>query len=257
MNRYKLISIMKYIACVLMFLVSVVGCKNPDETTVIKNDELIVVDTIIIDYGLVNDRVESRNSVLRNKSVYDLIDTLKSLQEIPNLKQVNEDGLPFSHQTNALYYSYNIPRSIYVMIFPEEEVGLDKVRYTNSILSHNDSTVTIQKGVKITESRKYKTLLSVVEKEKYLQLLLTKQGKYSPEIDLITVSKIDLSNIDVVNLYGGIYDSYDIDYWHSVLNDAYDKVTVTKIKNTLFNDIKLDTSSLEYTFSAVGKVVEI
>ena len=239
----------KYIY-ILILLNSIIGCRNNAEIPNIKADS-IKYDTTIIDYNITNDLNQSYDHSLAQLSIKSLIDTLKSISELTGINLIDESSLPFTINNNSKYYQQNIPSRVYKLIFPNEEIATDKTRFVNHA-TVNDNRVTIQNGLRIVEHRKYKTLLSLIEKDNYLQLLITKQGKYNPGVDLITISKVDLEKIDYLNLYGGIYDSYDINYCYSIFDSLYNQIVKTQIRNTKFEDIQLDTITMKFIISNDG-----
>jgi len=113
------------------------------------------------------------------------------------------------------FYTNNIPSSIYTILFPQEEITIDRRKISRTKVDEVNKKVIFTEGYEVREERKYKYLYAVIEKEKFLLMLFTKQGKFSPELELVTVSKDDLKAIDNLPLFGGIYDSYDINYWTS------------------------------------------
>ena len=234
------------------------GNNNTEQKLGNENDpETIPFDTIVIDYDLKNKLAEEKNSLYEHLALSEIIDSLKSISFLPGIQELNEKGLPFADpKKRPKYYSYNIPRPVYKRIFPSEEIKIEKMRFTSAKVDEKERKVFIRKGPKVTEERYYKSLLSLVEKEGYLQLLITKDGKYDPEIEMITVSKKDLKQIDKLSLYGGIYDSYDIDYWHSKIKDNFDELTLTRVKNMEMYKVVLDTSIIKYKIRAQGNIIK-
>ena len=239
----------------LLLTITLLSCQVKTEGTKPEITE-IQVDTLVIDYDIENSKKEQMDLSFRDLEVADLIDTLNSRSEYSGIRDITESGLPFTIENNSKFHSNNISHRIYSLIFPEDEIELDKTRFSNKITKTNDSLVTIQKGLRIIETRKYKTLLSVVEKDNYLQLLFTKQGKYSPDVDLITVSKQDIRKIDAITLNGGIYDSYDIDYRHSEFDNSHEGFVLTHVMNTKSDEVKLDTIYTAYSISDSGVIKE-
>ena len=253
-----------------LFLISIVigslyGCKEQVTTpsSIQKqeqnesNVQSITFDTIIIDHELNNKKTKERNEHFKTLAFPSIIDSLKSFCKLQGMNKINSDSLPFQDPMEiGQYYENNIPKSVYQIIFPEEEIKTDRIIKTNPKLDHENKKVIINKGAKITEERNYKTLLSLIEKEKYLQLVMTKQGKFIPEIELITVSKDKLSKIDQLNLMGGIYDSSDINYWHSVISDDYQYIEITKVENLNFDETQLDTTYNNYYINQNGEILK-
>jgi hypothetical protein len=247
---------MKILLIITFLIVSLISCKNNSSPVAIK-PKVVVYDTIVIDNDKENEKREELNLSYKGLSKAEIIDVLKSLSEIQDIREFNEKELPFGNIENiSKYYSNNIPSSIYKKIFSDEVIQINKIRHTNVKIDKKAKQVVIQKGPVITEERKYKTLLSLIEKEKYIQLVLTKQRKYSPAVELVTVSKKDFSQIDNISLFGGIYDSYDINYWHSELNNEYEEIKLTRVKNTEFNEVNLDTILIEYEISNTGEILK-
>jgi len=242
---------MKYI--LFIFLACIIFSCSKNKSKPIPTENVIKYDTIIIDYDKENEVLDRSNAMYSNLNIPQIIDSLQKLSVLQGIMEINEEGLPFTdYQTLGNYYVNNIPRPIYQKIFPKEEINIEKRRFSNPQTINKEHKVIVKKGLKITEERKYKTLLSLIIQKEYIQAIITKQGKFTPEIDLFTLSKNDLSVIDHEELYGGIYDSYDIDYWHSSFEKDYQKFIKTRVINTERVDVKLDTSYIDFSINNQG-----
>ncbi len=246
---------MKILLTITFLISSLASCRNTHSSKD-REQEVLAYDTIIIDNDKINKAREQSNLSYKGLSKSELIKVLKSFSKIQGITEFNEKGLPFDNSENiSSYYAYNIPGTIYKKIFPDEAVRISRIINTDTIIDEKAREVIIRKGPTITEKRKYHTLLSLIEKEKYIQLVITTQGKYTPDVELVTISRKDFSQIDNISLFGGIYDSNDINYWHSKFNKEYEEIFQTHVKNTVINGIKLDTVLTKYIISNSGKIV--
>lgn len=220
-------------------------------------DSTTFYDTIIIDYTIENAIRDKRNLMFAELSQQVLLDSLRKLCKLPDVTDINENKLPFDDYRNIYKYYFNsIPKSIYVRIFPNEEIVYLSTVENSVKVNENSKEVVLQKGTKISEEREYKTLLSLIEKENYIQLLFTKQGKYTPDVVLVTVANNDFSFIDSFHLYGGIYDSYDIDYWHSKFINDYNEIIFTRVRNLRLDSIELDTAIQRINIEPDGNILD-
>ena len=248
---------------VVSFVLLLVSCtqksgkeKNVNVLSIDSAQVIMHHDTIIIDHYKENEFLENRSRRFSKLSTRDLIDSLKSMSLLQGIQELNETKLPFSDPQNlSKYYTYNVPLSIYKRIFPNEQIEVERIHNNAIKINEKEKTVLIQKGPQVKEKRFYKSLLSLIEKEDYLQLLFTKQGKYVPDIDLITVLKSNFGKNDSLTLYGGIYDSYDINYCHSSFVNNFSSITSTKISNKSFNSINLDTIVINYIITDKGEIL--
>ena len=251
---------------ITILLGSIYSCKNQVSTSPPFQDKQeqseasitnIPFDTIIYDHELVNKKRKERNEFFKSLTTPSIIDSLETFCKLQGIKRINSDDLPFQDPMEiGKYYENNIPSSVYQKIFPEEKIKIDRIIITNSKIDDENKKVIINKGAKVTEERNYKTLLSLIEKENYLQVLITKQGKFIPEIELLTLSKDNLLQIDKLNLMGGIYDSSDINYWHSVISDNYNYIEMTKVKNINFDETQIDTTFNMYHINQNGEILK-
>ncbi len=249
----------------IFFLCTIAASCNPKTTKqnaatqpkTSEENENVALDykTITIDYDSINLKKEALDQQFINLNPEETINALQQVCKLQGITSIENDSLPFQdYMRISEYYENSIPLPVYQKMFPDEEIKFDKRRNTNPIVNKKERTITIEKGVKIREERKYKTLLSLIEKDEHIQMLLTKQGKYSPSIELMTFSKNDFKLIDQINLKGGIYDSYDIDYWHSKISADYKQIEITSVKNLAETDIRLDTSIAVYHIDTNGSI---
>ena len=217
----------------------------------------LTYDTMVIDLDAAFLQAKQQDEFFASLGTDALIDSLLSFAAKEGVISYNDDKALFGgYQQMGKYYDHNIPKSLYQKLFPKEEVETSTERIREYSIDETTKTVTLKKGRVVKEERKYKTLYAANDKADYLQLIFTQQGKYCPALSLFTFDKKDFKLIDQVELFGGIYDSYDIDYWHSTFDENHDELSVTSVKNLKFTDIELDTTVVNYYITPKGEILK-
>lgn len=236
-------------------LLLVISCNTPSPNNTSLGTKHEQYDTIFIDLDAINEAAQLRDEKYDRMPISELVDSLKTLASFEKVRELKDSESLFGgHQEMDKYYINNIPKSVYKKIFPTAKMSIEKISIRDTILNEANKKLYLKYGTEIIEERAYKNLYSFIEKEKFLQLIFTKQGKYNPELELLTVSKPNLKVIGNLNLFGGIYDSYDIDYWHSEFSDDFRQVKMTHVKNKSFTKVNLDTTHLVYRITDSGEI---
>lgn len=218
--------------------------------------EELVYDTIKINFDSIQFQKEKRSRAWRALDNKELIDSLKSLDLEENWSVIQESEKLFGTEIGK-YYENNIPKSIYLKLFPNEKIHIRKKFVNDRKIDDAQQKIYLREGTIVEEERKYKYLYSLKDRGEILMMIFSVQGKYAPDLELITVSKSDFTIIDQLKLYGGIYDSYDIDYWYAEFLDEFRQVKITKVKNLEFNSVRLDTTTLIYNINPNGIIALI
>ena len=248
MNKYFIIAFILF-----LFL----GCKQDQKAPSILTSEEHVkpFDTIKVDLDSIHFVERQRNERWSKMDVSELINALKTLELKKGITKFKDSEKLFGNYTEmGKYYSNNIPRSIYTRLFPNDEISIKKEKILEYQVDSTKKVVYQKEGTIVQEERTYKYLFAMEEKENYLHLIFTKQGKYSPELEYITLRKEDFKVQEKINIYGGIYDSYDINYWYTEFLEDYTKLVLTKVENLSSTEVQLDTTEIHYQIQEDGEL---
>lgn len=230
--------------------------KQKEETNI--KDSMSSYDTIFINQDSLVHIKNKRSEMWSRLEKKELIDSIVSIAFLTEINElIKADELFGKYDQRDIFYTNNIPRSIYKMLFSDEEIKVEKIKESRYEVDKEQKIVKKIKGTKILEERKYNYLYFAREEENYLLLILTKPGKYSPELELLSFDKSNFNMLGSIPLFGGIQDSSDVNLWYSSFQKNYKFIERTKVENLEFTEIKLDTTLMNYEIEDTGKIQKI
>ena len=248
---------MKYCLTALLFTaLSVSSCEQctqrPPGSHTIEDRPF---DTIVLDYAQRAAMEQARSQNYANMPPPIRMDSLKRLAMHPfpaNLRSAKE----LFPKPIDLYYTNDLPNWLYRQWFPQEEVRTI-ARIREAEVDSSARTVTLHVGSDTLRAREFRRIYAMRDFDQYVAILLTKVGKYSPDLELITTTKDKLRVVDRLPVRGGIRDSYDVDLFYTDFDLRNNRIEVKQIKNLAFTDFKLDTTYVRYRILVDGKLVVI
>lgn len=235
----------------------IIGCntRNFDSN---HHADSIDFDTIVVNQYDEHQQFLLQDSMYSKLNSSEIIDLIRGdICEYRGIHNLRDMEFPFSHPRGKKYKSSNIPPSVYTRIFGNRESHINVKYHTNIKVDSVKEKVYIERGIQIRDNRKYKYLLSMHEKDDYIQFLFTANGKYTPQIFLITANKSSLKLIDELNVFKSFADVNEFDLIYTNFYDDFNKLSITEIKNNGMDYNKIDTIHTHFTISKFGKIAKI
>lgn len=218
---------------IIFYIFLCIGCNTKTHSNEIIK-EISTFDTTTNIANLTIQKIKIEDTSYNNLPVSALIDSIRfnfcEFQGIHNLKDLE---FPFSYPRGQRYYKSNLPEELYKRIFN----GL-----------HEEH---VEKG-----EHYFKFLLSMIEKENYCQFLFTTDGKYYPQVYLLTLDKINFKVQNEMIVFSNFQDVEDINIITTNFDENFDSFVTIIIKNNEKNYYKIDTFVNKYKILGSGKIIK-
>lgn len=115
------------------------------------------------------------------------------------------------------------------------------------------------KSLKTEKNANSKRLYGINELEQHIQLILAKDGKYFPYLQLFTLSKPDLNIMDSITIFHSFADAGEIDITLGCLSEDFKQLKIWDIHNstTKSNWELADTLELHYRITDTGEIKKL